>query len=48
MQRAKQLYDRKFDDNNTQKVVYQYYKKIYFQNLLIFGDCVQNIIIDLN
>lgn len=27
MQRARQLYDRKFDDNNTQKIVYQYYKK---------------------
>ena len=27
MQRAKRLYDHKFDDNNTQKAVYQYYKK---------------------
>ena len=49
MQRAKRLYTI---INLTiiilKKQCINIIKKIYFQNLLIFGDCAQNIMIDLN
>ena len=44
MQKVKFWYDIKLNDDKTQQTVYKFYKKIYYQNLLNFGNFVANTI----